>query len=133
MLKLRNIGDKMTNKKSKYYAIKVGKGVKDKIVTTWSECEKLVKGYPSIYKSFRTKEEALEYLSILRNIELKVKENNKAMEYNKVKKQGTVSIAHLFKGVRVDRNVAEMMEEKCKDLNISKEKLLNELLKEWVD
>ena len=38
-------------KKQKYYAIKVGKGVKDKIVRTWSECKELVLGYPSIYIS----------------------------------------------------------------------------------
>ena len=40
--------------KQKYYAIKLGKGVRDKIVTSWSECEALVKGYKSVYKSFKT-------------------------------------------------------------------------------
>ena len=34
-------------KKQKYYAIKEGKGVKNKIVRTWSECKELVLGYPS--------------------------------------------------------------------------------------
>ena len=27
--------------RQKYYAIKLGKGVRDKIVTSWSECEAL--------------------------------------------------------------------------------------------
>ena len=44
-------------KKQKYYAIKEGKGVKNKIVRTWTECKELVLGYPSIYKSFYTEED----------------------------------------------------------------------------
>lgn len=120
-------------KQQKYYAIKVGKGVKDKIVTSWSECEALVKGYPAIYKSFKSEDEALEYLGSIKDVDKKLEENNKAMEYNKAKKKGTVCVANLLKGVRIDKEVAEEFEAKCKDLNISKEKILNELIKEWVD
>ena len=120
-------------KQQKYYAIKVGKGVKDKIVTSWSECKELVLGYPSVYKSFKTEEEALEYLKAIKDVDKKLEENNKAKEYNKAKKRGTVSIANVFKGVRIDKEVAEEFEAKCKDLNISKEKIVNELIKEWVD
>ena len=47
----------LTKKKQKYYAIKEGKGVKNKIVRTWTECKELVLGYPSIYKSFYTEED----------------------------------------------------------------------------
>lgn len=120
-------------KQQKYYAIKVGKGVKDKIVTSWSECEALVKGYPSVYKSFKTEEEAKEYLGTIKNVKKKLEDNKKAMEHNKAKKKSTVSVAHLLKGVRIDKEVAEEFESKCNDLNISKEKILNELIKEWVD
>lgn len=119
--------------KQKYYAIKTGKGVKDKIVTSWSECKELVLGYPSIYKSFKTEEEALEYLGAIKDVKRKLEENNKAMEYNKIKKKGTVSVANFLKGVRIDKTIAEEFESKCNDLNISKEKILNELIKEWVD
>lgn len=119
-------------KQQKYYAIKVGKGVKDKIVTSWSECEALVKGYPAIYKSFKSEDEALEYLGAIKDVKKKLEENNKAMEHNKAKKKSTVSVAHLLKGVRIDKEVAEEFESKCNDLNISKEKILNELIKEWV-
>ena len=119
--------------KQKYYAIKVGKGVRDKIVTSWSEWEALGKGYQSVYKSFKTEEEALEYLKAIKDTDKKLEENNKAMEYNKAKKKGTVSVANLLKGVRIDKVIAEEFESKCNDLNISKEKILNELIKEWVD
>lgn len=50
------------SEKKKYYAIKVGKDVTDKIVDNWEECEKLVKGYPSVYKSFKNKKEAKSYI-----------------------------------------------------------------------
>jgi len=119
--------------KQKYYAIKTGKGVKNKIVRTWSECKELVLGYPSIYKSFKTEEEALEYLKAIKDVDKTLEENNKAMEYNKIKKKGTVSVANFLKGVRIDKTIAEEFESKCNDLNISKEKILNELIKEWVD
>lgn len=120
------------SKQQKYYAIKVGKGIKDKIVTSWSECEALVKCYPSVYKSFKTEEEAKEYLGAIKDVKKKLEDNNKAKEYNKAKKRGTVSIANLLKGARIDKEVAEEFEVKCNDLNISKEKILNELIKEWV-
>lgn len=119
--------------KQKYYAIKTGKGVKDKIVTSWSECEALVKGYPSVYKSFKSEEEAKLYLGSIKDTDKKLEENNKAMEYNKIKKKGTVSVANFLKGVRIDKTIAEEFESKCNDLNISKEKILNELIKEWAE
>ena len=55
-------------KKQKYYAIKEGKGVKNKIVRTWSECKELLLGYPSIYKTFYTEEEAIKFLGVNVNI-----------------------------------------------------------------
>lgn len=46
---------------SKYYAVKNGKQVG--IYLTWEECEKQVKGFKgALYKSFPTKEQALEYI-----------------------------------------------------------------------
>lgn len=49
--------------KKKYYAVKVG--AKPGVYDTWSECEKLVKGYPgAIYKSFDTMEAALEFANV---------------------------------------------------------------------
>ena len=111
------------SKQQKYYAIKVGKGVKDKIVRTWAECEQLVKG----------EEEALEYLKAIKNVNKKLEDNKKAMEHNKAKKKGTVSVANVFTGVRIDKKIVEEFESKCNDLNVSKEKILIELIREWVE
>ena len=52
----------MKNKRQKFYAIKIGKGVENKIVTSWEECKGLVQGFPAVYKSFLTIEEAVKYL-----------------------------------------------------------------------
>lgn len=60
-------------KKKKYYAIKLGKGVIDKIVDNWEECEKLVVGYPSVYKSFKSKKEAKSYLMNMTEEQVKLK------------------------------------------------------------
>lgn len=48
--------------KKKYYAIKVGKNVTDKIVNSWEECKELVIGYPSVYRSFKSRKEAELYI-----------------------------------------------------------------------
>lgn len=47
-----------------YYAIRTGAGVKNTIVTSWEECKWLVQGYNSVYKKFKTKEQAEEYLQL---------------------------------------------------------------------
>lgn len=71
--------------KSKFYAIKDGIGVKDIIVTSWSECSKLVLGYNAVYKSFRTEEEAKKYLGSV-DVE-KVKEQAKKGMEERLKKK----------------------------------------------
>ena len=51
-----------TNKKQKFYAVKVG--TNPGIYTDWAECEPLIKGYAGAeYKSFSTREEAEYYLT----------------------------------------------------------------------
>lgn len=80
----------------KYYAIKIGKDVEDKIVRSWKECKKYVYDFNSIFKSFKTKEEAREYLNswteekILKRLEkqeyysnLRKLERNKNMDNEK--------------------------------------------------
>ena len=46
----------------KWYAIKETKGIQNKIVTSWAECEKLTRGNYSVYKSFSTEAQARKYL-----------------------------------------------------------------------
>ena len=55
------------------------------------------------------------------------------MEHNKAKKKGTVSVANVFTGARIDKKIVEEFESKCNDLKVSKEKILIELIKEWVE
>ena len=70
----------MANKK--VYAVK--KGFKTGLFDTWAECEKQVKGFPgALFKSFTTKEEALQYLDETPIKEVKtVEELKRAVEKN---------------------------------------------------
>lgn len=113
-------------KKTKYYAIKEGKGVKDLIVETWEECSKLVLGYNSVYKSFKTKEEAKSYL---KSVDVsKVKEKAiKGMEANKIKKATTKTI-----NVKIDKDLYDDFLEKCSKLELTKEKIIKEMIEEWL-
>ena len=117
---------------SKYYAIKQGRGITNKIVRSWDECKELTHGYKSIYKSFKTEEEALEYLNIT-DVTKTLKVNDEAIRYTKSRKSNTVSVTHFLKGVRVDKSVVEAFERKCLDINVSKEVILESLLKEWTE
>ena len=52
----------------KYYAVYKGKTANSKIYSTWEECKSEVHGCKgAIYKSFKTKEEALEYFKVFEN------------------------------------------------------------------
>lgn len=60
----------------KYYAVYKGKTGEPKIFTSWDECKKEVIGFKgAIYKSFTTKEEALNFIKL--NSEGKGNENSK--------------------------------------------------------
>lgn len=125
----------MTKKKpktQKYYAIKVGRNTKDKIVRSWSECKEIVNGYPSIYKSFLTEQEALDYLGSIKDTKKKLEENKKATEYNKNKKKTTTALTNVFKGLRIDNELLKAFEDKCTEMNLDKNEILIELIKEWV-
>ena len=52
-------------KKSKFYGVARGaEGAK--IYDTWSQCERNVKGYKGArYKSFKTKEEAMQWIQLI--------------------------------------------------------------------
>lgn len=112
--------------KNKYYAIKEGKGVKDKIVNTWAECSKLVLGYPAVYKSFKTKDEAMKYLGTV-NVEKVKEQTQKGMELKKKQKATTKMLS-----VRLDRELVEDFEKKCNEIGLSKEIILKGMLEEWL-
>lgn len=116
--------------KKKYYAIKEGKGVRNKIVTTWSECQDLVLGYPSIYKSFKTEEEAKKYLGGIKDndipvIKEKVKSN---IEVSKKRRSSTKAISF-----RVPNEVYDDFIKKVDESGLTKDKILLEMVKEWIE
>lgn len=112
--------------KKKYYAIKDGKGVKNKIVDTWNECEKLVLGYPAKYKSFKTKDEAMEYLG-LKVIEEKIDvEPVKRIKKKKGKNQDMLRIC-------LDKELYKSFKEKCEKMNISEDIIIKNMIMEWLD
>ena len=114
----------------KYYAIKVGKGVKNKIVTTWKECSELVLGFNSIYKSFKTREEAEQYLNGIKDnsIDIVLEKNKKAREYNTKKNKSTRSL----QGIRIDKELYDRFQEKCNKFEFTEEKAITLLIEEWL-
>ncbi|EOT2968952.1 RNase H1/viroplasmin domain-containing protein [Clostridium perfringens] len=119
---------KKNNKK--YYAIKVGNGVKNKIVTTWKECSELVLGFNSVYKSFKTREEAEQYLNGIKDssIDIVLEKNKKAREYNTKKKKSTRSL----QGIRIDKDLYDRFKEKCNEFEFTEEKAITLLIEEWL-
>lgn len=114
-------------KPQKYYAIKEAKGVKDKIVRTWAECEKLVSGCPAVYKSFLTEYEALEYLKTV-NTEL-VREQAKWGIGETRRKRATTRVL----SVRLDKDLFLSFEEKCNKLGLTKEDFIKNMVKKWIN
>ena len=117
----------MVKKKAKkWYAIKDGKGVQNKILTSWTECEKLVKGYPAIYKSFKSEEEAKQYLLDIKDSSItKVRKTyKKGREYREKRKATTRSL----NGVRIPKELFEILEQKAERDNVNIEKLVIEAL-----
>lgn len=119
----------MANKK--YYAIKIGNGVKNKIVNTWSECKELVLGYPAVYKSFKSKDQAMEYLG------LKVKEEKTPAEH---KDKGSVKKPKKKKGknqeilkICLDKDLYESFKKECERLDMSEDMIIKNMIKEWLE
>ena len=117
---------KKSKSKVKYYAIKEGKEVKDKIVTSWEECSKLVLGYNAVYKSFSTLEEANRYLNIV-DVE-KVKEQTKiGMQKKKERRATTKAVS-----TRIDNDLYEKFYLKCEEFEMKKDEVIKMLIEEWV-
>lgn len=125
-------GDKIMSKKKKqkYYAIKEGKGVKNKIVRTWSECKELVLGYPSIYKSFYTEEEAIKFLGGINDKDIPaIKEKIKVnIQSSKKRRSSTKAI-----NFRVPNEVYNEFIKKVDETGLDRDKILLEMIKEWID
>lgn len=114
-------------KANKFYAIKEGNGVTNLIVNTWDECSKLVLGYNSVYKSFKTREEAEKYLNIVNVDEVK-EQAIKGMEANRSKRKKTKAIT-----IRLPNEIYLEFENRCTRLDKEKEKIIENLIKEWLE
>ena len=117
-------------KKQKYYAIKEGKGVKNKIVRTWSECKELVLGYPSIYKTFYTEEEAIKFLGGINDKDIPaIKEKIKVnIQSSKKRRSSTKAISF-----RVPNEIYNEFIKKVDETGLDRDKILLEMIKEWID
>lgn len=117
--------------KKKYYAIKKGKGVQNKIVETWAECEKLVLGYPAIYKSFKTEEEAKEYLGL--NVKKKEKvENMEQEQIEKEPKKKKGKNERILK-VCLNKELYKSFKEKCDEMDMSEDIIIKNMIMEWLE
>lgn len=105
--------------KNKFYAIKKGNGVQNKVVSSWSECKKLVEGYNSEFKSFKNKEDALKYLGIepqkeIINLEIQ----------NKTKQKNSFT-------VQISNELYSDFLNKCKSKHLSKDMILGFIINQW--
>lgn len=115
------------SKRKKYYAIKEGNGVENIIVRSWSQCSKLVLGYKAVYKSFLTEEEALKYLDTV-DVEKVKEQTKKGIELKKIRKETTRAFT-----IRLDKKLYDDFIAKCDAFEMSKEKMIEEMIKEWVE
>lgn len=118
---------KSKTKKNKYYAIKEGKGVKNIIVRNWGECSELVLGYNAVYKSFKTEEEALNYLNKV-DVQKVKEQTKKGIERKKIRKETTRSL-----NIRLDKKLYDAFLSKCDEIGLSKEKIIEAMIKEWIE
>jgi len=118
---------KNKKKVNKYYAIKVGRGVKDKIVHTWEECKSITHGFNSVYKSFLTQVEAEAYLSTVDVA--KVREQTTFVIEKKKKVRATTTLVQ----ARVPKESYAEFEKKCKEYHWEIGEALIKLIEEWID
>lgn len=112
--------------KVKYYAIKEGKGIKNKIVRTWEECSKLVLGYNSVYKSFKTEEDALKYLNSV-DVKKVKEQTKKGMEHKKKIKETTRLIQ-----ARIPKELYNNFIDKCVRMDMDKDIIIKKMIEEWL-
>lgn len=119
--------------KNKFYAIKKGNGVENKIVLSWEECKSIVDGYPSEFKSFKTEEDALNYLGIK-----KTKSKNKNKKQNNKKASGVINLQIQNKSSKNKNFKVQISDElyndfinKCLEKHLSKDMILGFIMNQW--
>ena len=99
--------------KKNFYAIKVGKGVKDKIITTWDECKKYVLHYNSIYKGFRTEKEAKKWLDSWNEDEIENRLRKQLLYRNRILREKILTDLNF----KIDINILNFILENTYDYN----------------
>lgn len=135
-------------KPKKYYAIKKGRGVKNLIVESWSECSKLVLGYDSTYKSFLTREEAESFLVNVKSRNVKYepveqlnifdsKENKNSIiipiKKDIVKSKSNDKSKMRLLDVKISRKTYDDFRDKCEAMDMTMEKVIKGMIDEWID
>jgi viroplasmin and RNaseH domain-containing protein len=118
---------KNKEKVKKVYAIKVGNGVNDIIVQTWEECKGLTDGYNSVYKSFSTQEEAVEFLGTVDAEKVRA-QTTFMMEKKKKIKENTLLVQ-----ARVPKATYSKYAEKCNENGWEIGEGIIKLIEEWVN
>ena len=117
--------------KKNFYAIKKGKnGVNNLIVTTWSECSKIVLGFNSEYKGFSTREEAEDYLSIKRDKNEDLSDTVQETSKKKSKKKKNKNIESFT--VEIPKDLYRAFSIKCAELDMSENSVIKNMIKEWI-
>lgn len=121
--------------KNKFYAIKKGNGVENKIVSSWDECKAIVDGYHSEFKSFKTEEDALKYLGIekpkSKNKKNKSSESSSSdNEVINLQVQNKSSKKKNFK-VQISAELYNDFIDKCVEKHLSKDMILAFIINQW--
>lgn len=128
--------------KNKFYAIKKGNGVENKIVLSWEECKSIVDGYPSEFKSFKTEDDALNYLGIKKNKSKNKNKNkkNNSQNINLVEKKESKIInlqvqnkssKNKFFKVQISDELYNDFINKCIEKHLSKDMILGFIMNQW--
>lgn len=128
--------------KNKFYAIKKGNGVENKIVLSWDECKPLVEGYHSEFKSFKSEDDALNYLGIkkpkAKNKGKNKNNNSQDKKQNQKKESGIINLqvqnkSHKNKNfkVQISDELYNDFISKCIEKHLSKDMILAFIINQW--
>lgn len=119
----------MAQKKHKFcYAIHYLDTNEDKIVFSWSECQKYTKGRSNNYRGFMSECDALEWLSnfsIKKSVAPQLTEKAKSFPHKPEKKKRRYQ-------VQLDAKTAYDLENRAHNLKLSPELLLKNLVEEYL-
>lgn len=87
-------------------------------------------GYPSIYKSFSTEEEARKYLNGIKDKDIPVIQDKVKINIQSSKKRRSSTKAISF---RVPNEIYNEFIKKVDETGLDKDKILLEMIKEWIE